>query len=87
MIEITEIPIKDIKVLNRLRKIKDHKVQELTESIKQINLLHPVVVAKRKMIIFYYSQVNHRYASFKALNRTTIPAIVKEDDDNYQSIS
>ena len=79
MIEITEIPIKDIKVLNRLRKIKDHKVQELTESIKQINLLHPVVVAKKDDYFLLLSG-NHRYASFKALNRTTIPAIVKEDD-------
>ena len=79
MIEITEIPIKDIKVLNRLRKIKEHKVQELTESIKQINLLHPVVVAKKDDYFLLLSG-NHRYASFKALNRTTIPAIVKEDD-------
>ena len=63
--EVTEIPIKDIKVLNRLRKIKDHKVQELTESIKQINLLHPVVVAKKDYFLLLSG--NHRYASFKSL--------------------
>ena len=83
--EVTEIPIKDIKVLNRLRKIKDHKVQELTESIKQINLLHPVVVAKRKDYFLLLSG-QHRYLSFIALDRTSIPAIVKEDDDTINQL-
>ena len=66
--EVTEIPIKDIKVLNRLRKIKDHKVQELTESIKQNNLLHPVVVAKKdnyflllsSHICYYHDYMNKK---------------------------
>ena len=83
--EVTEIPIKDIKVLNRLRKIKDHKVKELTESIKQINLLHPVVVAKKDNYFLLLSG-QHRYLSFIALDRTSIPAIVKEDDDTINQL-
>ena len=42
-----DIPVSEIKILNRLRKINDEKVNELTDSIKQIGLLHPLVVAKK----------------------------------------
>ena len=46
--ETQEIPVADIKILNRLRKVNEDKVDELVESIKQINLLHPIVVAKKE---------------------------------------
>ena len=33
--ELVDIPVADIKVLNRLRKTDAHKIQELAESIKR----------------------------------------------------
>ena len=83
--KVQEIPVADIKVLNRLRKINENKVQELTDSINQVGLLHPVVVAKKDNYFLLLSG-NHRYASFKALDRTTIPAIVKEDDETINQL-
>ena len=46
--KVQEIPVEDIRVLNRLRKVNEDKVDELVESIKQVQLLHPVVVAKKE---------------------------------------
>ena len=54
-----EIRIADIKILNRLRKINDSKVDELTDSIKQVGLLHPLVVAKKDNSFLLLSG-NHR---------------------------
>ena len=74
-----DIPVSEIKILNRLRKINDEKVNELTDSIKQIGLLHPLVVAKKDNSFLLLSG-NHRLKSFQKLGYETIPAIVKEDD-------
>ena len=77
--KVQEIPVADIKVLNRLRKINENKVQELTDSINQVGLLHPVVVAKKDNYFLLLSG-NHRYSSYVAQDLPSIPAIVKEDD-------
>ena len=45
--ELVDIPVADIKVLNRLRKTDPHKIGELAESIRDINLLHPIAVAEK----------------------------------------
>ncbi len=80
-----EIPVANIKILNRLRKVNDDKVDELSESIKQIGLLHPLVVAKKENYFLLLSG-NHRFKSYQKLGYETIPAIIKEDDDTINQL-
>tara|TARA_Y100001972_G_C7645709_1_gene324489 strand:- start:359 stop:1855 length:1497 start_codon:yes stop_codon:yes gene_type:complete len=80
-----EIPVSNIKILNRLRKVNEDKVNELSESIKQIGLLHPLVVA-RKENYFLLLSGNHRFKSYQKLGYETIPAIVKEDDKTINQL-
>ena len=80
-----EIPVANIKILNRLRKVNDDKVDELSESIKQIGLLHPLVVAKKENYFLLLSG-NHRFKSYQKLGYETIPAIIKEDDETINQL-
>ena len=75
-----EIRVDDIKVINRLRKTDEGKVEEISQSIETIGLLHPIHVAKQddKFILLSGS---HRLGAYKLLERTTIPAVVRENDD------
>ena len=80
-----EIPVANIKILNRLRQVNDDKVNELSESIKQIGLLHPLVVAKKENYFLLLSG-NHRFKSYQKLGYETIPAIIKEDDETINQL-
>ena len=41
--QIVDIPLEKIKVINRLRKTNEVKINELINSIEEIDLLHPIV--------------------------------------------
>ena len=41
------IPVNDIKVINRLRKVDEGKVKDIAQSINEVNLLHPLQVSKK----------------------------------------
>ena len=78
-----EIRVDDIKVINRLRKTDEGKVEEISQSIETIGLLHPIHVAKQddKFILLSGSyRLVHT-----SLERTTIPAVVRENDDNQST--
>ena len=72
--ELVDIPVADIKVLNRLRKTDPHKIGELAESIRDINLLHPIAVAEKDDHYVLLSG-EHRLSAFKLLERPTIPCV------------
>ena len=77
--ELVDIPVADIKVLNRLRKTDAHKIQELAESIKDIGLLHPIAVAEKDNEYVLLSG-EHRLSSYKLLEKPTIPCVVRENN-------
>ena len=77
---VIELPINKIKVINRMRKIDENNVEGLITSIKEINLLHPICVAKRGDEYLILSGA-HRREAFLRLGRETIPAVVREDDE------
>ena len=77
--QLVDIPVGDIKVLNRLRKRDDIKVQELATSIKDIDLLHPIAVAKKDDHYVLLSG-EHRLSAYKLLERPTIPSVVRPND-------
>ena len=66
--ELVDIPVADIKVLNRLRKTDAHKIQELATSIRDIDLLHPIAVASKDNHFVLLSG-EHRLSAFKLLER------------------
>jgi len=77
--EVIDIPIDKIKVINRMRKIDENNVSGLMTSIKEINLLHPICVARRGNDFILISG-NHRREAFARLNKKYIPAVVREDN-------
>tara|TARA_E500000318_G_C3568322_1_gene216679 strand:+ start:1539 stop:3029 length:1491 start_codon:yes stop_codon:yes gene_type:complete len=77
--QVTEIPIRSIKVRFRLRDPSDEKVAEIAESISQIGLLNPVTLDTQLNLVAGF----HRLLSFKLLKRDTIPAIIKDVDGKY----
>ena len=80
-----DIPISDIKVVNRLRKIDESKVKDIAQSIKEIDLLHPIQVAKKDNSYILLSG-NHRLNAMELLQRTTIPCVVREEDDTINQL-
>ena len=77
--ELVDIPVQDIDVINRLRKTDANKIHELAESIKDIELLHPIAVAKKDDRYVLLSG-EHRLSAFKLLERPTIPSVVRENN-------
>ena len=78
--QVLDIPVEKIKVINPLRKIDDSNVQGLMTSIKEINLLHPIQVAKQGDEYVLLSG-GHRREAFLRLGRKVIPAVVRENDE------
>ena len=78
--QVEDIPINKIKVINPLRKIDESNVEGLMTSIKEINLLHPIQVAKQGDEYVLLSG-GHRKEAFSRLGREVIPAVVREDDE------
>jgi len=75
-----DIPVNDIKIINRLRKTDEGKVEEISQSIETIGLLHPIQVAKKEDKFILLSG-SHRVGAYKLLQRTTIPAVIRENDE------
>ena len=64
--KVVDIPVDDIQIINRMRKTDDSKIKELSESIKDIGLLHPITVAEKDNQYVILAG-EHRYRSFKLL--------------------
>ena len=77
--QVVDIPINKIKVINRMRKIDENNVSGLMTSIKEVDLLHPIQVAKQGEEYILLSG-NHRREAFVRLKKEVIPAVVREDD-------
>ncbi len=75
-----DIPVNDIKIINRLRKTDEGKVEEISQSIETIGLLHPIQVAKKEDKFILLSG-SHRLGAYKLLQRPTIPAVVRDNDE------
>ena len=77
--KVLDIPVEKIKVINPLRKIDENNVEGLMTSIKEINLLHPIQVAKQGDEYVLLSG-GHRKEAFSRLGIDVIPAVVREND-------
>ena len=77
--EVQEIPVKDIKMVNRMRRIDENNVESLIRSIKELDLLHPICVAKQEDNYIILSG-GHRWTAFQRLGRPTIPCVVRENN-------
>ena len=80
--QITEIPVGDIKIRLRLRNPSEEKVKDISTSISQIGLIQPITVDSNMNLISGF----HRLLSFKKLKKETIPAIVKDVSDTVQEL-
>ena len=79
------IPVDDIKVVNRLRKVDEGKVKDIAQSIKEIDLLHPLQVSKRGSE-YILTSGNHRLRAMQLLQRATIPCVVREEDKTLNQL-
>ena len=70
-----QIPISDIIVKERKRKINTEKVKELAESIAQIGMLQPIGIRPDKTLVFGY----HRLAAANMLGWETVPVVIVDD--------
>ena len=84
-VEPINIPISEIKVINRLRKVDQAKVNDIAQSIKEIDLLHPIQVAKKDNSYILLSG-NHRLNAMQLLERTTIPSVVRDADNTINQL-
>lgn len=81
--EVSEIPVKNIKVRFRLRTPSESKVAEIAESIDQIGLMNPITLDSNFNLIAGY----HRLLAYKYLDRDSIPSIIKNtSDDAYNEL-
>ena len=78
--EIVQVPINQIIVSDRLRRTDEERVKDLAESIRGIDLLHPVSLASKDNQ-YILLDGNHRIESFKLLGRKSIPSIVRESNE------
>lgn len=69
-----QLKINEIKIGNRIRKLKDTNVEELVKSIKTIGLLNPITVDRNNNLI----AGRHRLEAYKVLGRTKIPVRVMQ---------
>ena len=66
--EIREIEISKIVINRRMRRTDEDRIKDLTESIKGIQLLHPISVAQ-KGETYILLDGSHRIRSFELLKR------------------
>ena len=78
--QVLDIPVNKIKIINRMRKIDENNVESLIRSIKELDLLHPICVAKQGDEYILLSG-GHRWTAFERLGRPTIPCVVRENDE------
>ena len=79
------IPVDDIKVVNRLRKVDEGKVKDIAQSIKEIDLLHPLQVSKRGSE-YILTSGNHRLKAMQLLEKATVPCVVREEDNTINQL-
>ena len=79
------IPVEDIKVISRLRKVDEEKVKDLAQSIKEIDLLHPLQVSKRGSE-YILTSGNHRLKAMQLLEKATVPCVVREEDNTINQL-
>ena len=79
------IPVEDIKVISRLRKVDEGKVKDLAQSIKEIDLLHPLQVSKRGSE-YILTSGNHRLKAMQLLEKATVPCVVREEDNTINQL-
>ena len=80
--KVVEIPISKIKVRFRLRNPSDEKVDGLAESIRTLNLLHPIHVDGNMYLLSGY----HRLLAHQKLGRETIPSVIKDEDHRFSEL-
>jgi N6-adenosine-specific RNA methylase IME4 len=74
--KITEVPISDIKIVDRKRK-RIANIEELSDSIQRLGLLTPIVLREDMTLI----AGERRIKAFESLGRITIPARFVSLDD------
>jgi len=72
-----ELPISEIVIKDRKRKLDPEKVKELSESIAQLGMLHPIGVRPDKTLVFGY----HRLAAANQLGWKTVPAVIVDTSE------
>tara|TARA_R100000027_G_scaffold23458_1_gene16991 strand:+ start:752 stop:2242 length:1491 start_codon:yes stop_codon:yes gene_type:complete len=77
--QVTEIPIGQVRMRFRLRTPKEEKIAEIASSIKQLGLLNPITVTSDNYLIAGF----HRLHACKMLEHETIPAIIKDTTKVY----
>jgi len=80
--EVVEIPVSEIKVRFRLRNPSDEKVDGLSQSIKQLGLLHPIHIDGSNYLLSGY----HRLLAHQKLGLETIPSVIKNEDHRFSEL-
>ena len=75
--KIIEIPINDIIIKERKRGLSEDKVKEIADSISEIGLINPITIDRENILVAGF----HRYNAFKMLDKSTIPAIIDEEEN------
>ena len=81
--KVVEIPISKIKVRFRLRNPSDEKVDGLAESIRTLNLLHPIHVDGNMYLL---SDTIDYWKNYQKLGRETIPSVIKDEDHRFSEL-
>ncbi|OQU28093.1 ParB N-terminal domain-containing protein [Vibrio parahaemolyticus] len=76
------IPIKDIVVQERERKVNNKKVHELAKSIHTLGLISPIVVTSQKILV----AGAHRLEAYKLLGLEEIESRVLESDEDARLV-
>jgi len=84
-IENIEIPIDNIKINRRMRRTDEDRIQDLSQSILNVGLLHPISVAYKNDNYILLSGL-HRLEAFKILGRSNIPATVRESNEHIDQL-
>lgn len=80
--EVVEIPVSSVKVRFRLRNPSDVKVDGLSQSIKQLGLLHPIHIDGSNYLLSGY----HRLLAHQKLGLETIPSVIKDEDNRFSEL-
>ena len=77
--QITEVPVKNIRVRFRLRTPSESKIQEIAESISQVGLINAITLDSELNLIAGF----HRLTAFKSLGKECIPSIIKDSTPEF----
>jgi ParB family transcriptional regulator, chromosome partitioning protein len=78
MSRVTKIPVKDIVVGQRMRRLRDDVVDHLAESISAQGLLQPITVRPRGATNYWLVYGHHRLEAVRQCGHTHILAFVRE---------